>query len=101
MKNEEINAAKVVDLSQAKQAIEDKKESDSLSRYLNVLSFSELIDETTHIIEELNKNGSTEEIIKKSKSILRELGQRLTHSQGFSRSIVKMKEDLERRLTKQ
>ncbi len=100
MKNEEINAAEVVDLSHAKQAINEKKENDSLSRYLKVLSFSELIDETTHIIEELNKNGSTEEIIKKSKLILKEMGQRLTHSQGFSRSLVKMKEDLENRLTR-
>lgn len=100
MKNEEMNAANIVDLSHAKQAIEDKKENDSLSRYLKVLSFSELIDETTHIIEELNKNGTTEEIIRKSKMILKELGQRLTNSQGFSRGLIKMKEDLEARLTR-
>lgn len=100
MKHEEIEAAQVVDLTQAKEALADKKENDSLSRYLKVLSFSELIAETTHIIEDLNKNGTTEEIIKRSKLILKELGLRLKNSQGFSDSLVRMKADLENRLTR-
>lgn len=100
MKHEEIEAAQVVDLTHAKEALADKKENDSLSRYLKVLSFSELIDETSHIINELNRVGSTEEIIKRSKLILKELGLRLKNSQGFSESLVRMKDDLESKLTR-
>lgn len=100
MKHDEIEAAQVVDLTHAKEAIAEKKENDSLSRYLKVLSFSELIDETSHIINELNQKGSTEEIIKRSKMILKELGMRLGSSQGFSQSLVKMKAELENRLTR-
>ncbi|MCF8060346.1 MAG: hypothetical protein K9K67_13675 [Bacteriovoracaceae bacterium] len=100
MKNEEIEAAKVVDILHAKQALDDKKENDSLSRYFKVLSFSELIDETTLLIEELNRVGSTEEMIKKSKMILKELGLRLKNSQGLSRSFLKMKEELENKLSR-
>lgn len=100
MKHEEIEAAQVVDIAHAKEAFAEKKENDSLSRYFKVLSFSELIDETTHIIEELNRSGTTEEIIKRSKLILKELGLRLKNSQGFSQSLVRMKADLESRLTR-
>lgn len=100
MKNEEIEAAKVIDLNHAKLALNDKKENDSLSRYFKVLSFSELIDETTQLIEELNREGSTEEIIKKSKMILKELGVRLKNSKGLSRSLLKMKDELENKLTR-
>lgn len=99
MKNEEIEAAKVIDLNHAKLALNDK-ENDSLSRYFKVLSFSELIDETTQLIEELNREGSTEEIIKKSKMILKELGVRLKNSKGLSRSFLKMKDELENKLTR-
>lgn len=99
MNLEEQKAAPIIDFAQAKTAIDGKKETDSLSRYFKVLSFSELIDETTQLIEELNREGSTEEIIKKSKVILKELGMRLTNSQGLSKSFLKMKADLEERLS--
>lgn len=95
---EQQKAAPVINLSQAKAQIEGMKESESLSRYFKVLSFSELIEETTHLIEELNREGSTDEIIRKSKLILKELGLRLTNSKGLSQSFLKMKDELEKRL---
>lgn len=95
---EQQKAAPIIDFSQAKSLFDGKKETDSLSRYFKVLSFSELIEETTSLIEQLNREGSTDEIIKKSKVILKELGFRLTNSHGLSKSFLKMKDDLEERL---
>jgi len=94
----EKEAASLIDLSQRRASVEDKKENDSLSRYFKVLSFSELIDETSKIIEELNRVGSTDEIIRQSKLILKELGLRITNSKGLSENFLKMKQELEDRL---
>jgi preprotein translocase subunit SecA len=98
VKQEQQKAAPIIDFSQAKNLFDGKKEIDSLSRYFKVLSFSELIEETTQLIEQLNREGSTDEIIRKSKVILKELGLRLTNSHGLSKSFLKMKDDLEERL---
>lgn len=98
MKNETNNSAEVIELEKFKRDSNDLKESESLSRYFKVLSFSELLNETTQIIEELNSKGGTEEVIKRSKLILKEMGLRLKNSQGLSKSFLKMKSELERRL---
>lgn len=91
--------AALIDLSAAKEKRANQIEKDSIQRYLGALSFSELIDETSSLIAELNKTGSTKEMISQSKLVLKELGERFSHSHGLSESFLKMKKDLENRLS--
>jgi len=62
-------------------------------RYLKALSFSQLIDETSVVIEELNDSGSTREMIQKSDLVLRELGERIGNSHGLQRAFQKCATD--------
>lgn len=95
----EQKEARVIDLKYAKESLEGKKENDSLSRYFQVLSFSELLAETSALIDELNNKGSTKEIINKSKIILKELGLRFKNSKGLTENFIKMRDELEKKLS--
>lgn len=99
MKTQNNDPSKVIDLGRAKEVLMGQKENESLSRYFQVLSFSELIDETSQLIEELNRKGSTKEMINKSKIILKELGLRIKNSKGLSENFLKMRDDLENKLS--
>lgn len=70
----------------------------ALSHYLKALSFSQLIDETSAVIEELNQAGSTREMIKKSNLVMKELGERIGNSHGLAESFSKMRDKLEEKL---
>lgn len=98
MKTNQQGDNKVIKLEKAKEAILGQKECDSLSRYFQVLSFSELLDETTQLIEELNAKGSTKEIINRSKLILKEFGLRIKNSKGLSDNFLRMRDELETKL---
>ncbi len=89
----------VVSLENAKAQKAAEVENDSLSRYFQVLSFSELLEETSQLIEELNKKGSTKEIINKSKLLLKEFGLRIKNSKGLSENFLRMRDELENKLS--
>ncbi|MAF78705.1 MAG: hypothetical protein CME60_11110 [Halobacteriovoraceae bacterium] len=88
----------IINFKVAKKNLALQYQDNSLSRYLKSLSFSQLIDETSVVIEELNQAGSTKEMIKKSNLVLRELGDRIGNSHGLAESFSKMKEKLEQKL---
>ena len=99
--NTETNVTPLSNIISLKAAKENKnlKTQDAIhTRYLKVLSFSQLIDETSYVIEELNHAGSTKEMIQKSKQVLEELGERLGNSHGLSESFTKMKDQLQSKL---
>jgi hypothetical protein len=93
--NTENKSATVISLSQVKDERNKEKEQNSFQRYLKVLSFSELIDETTILIKEINQVGSTREVIARAKALLKELGNRFEKSQGLSESFHVMRKKLE------
>jgi len=97
MTQENKKADSVLDFSQAQKNLQTKKENESLEKYYKILSFAELYEETSHCVEQLNKEGATEENLKISKIILKELGSRLEKSQGPSKNFEEMKLDLEKR----
>ncbi len=82
----------------AKLNLDLQSQDSALSRYLKALSFSQLIDETSAVIEELNQSGSTREMIKKSNLVLKELGERIGNSHGLAESFSKMRDKLEKKL---
>jgi hypothetical protein len=96
--NTEKNSATLISLSQVKDDRKKEKEQNSFQRYLKVLSFSELIDETTILIKEINQVGSSREIIARAKVLLKELGNRFEKSQGLSESFLVMRKKLERKI---
>ena len=57
--------------------MQNKKEELSISKHLELLSFSELINETSHLIKAMNDPACDLSLELKSKLTVRELGQRL------------------------
>ncbi|MBT7610124.1 MAG: hypothetical protein HN576_10225 [Bacteriovoracaceae bacterium] len=63
------------------QAMNQKNE--GLSEYLNVLSFHDLMNESTEIINEIQSNeGISEDLTLKSQALADEIGERIEHSSG-------------------
>lgn len=88
----------ILPLEAAKENKKLKAQIKEHSRYLKALSFSQIIDETSSIIEELNNSGPTQEMIQKSKITLEEFAKRIKSSHGPSESFIKMKKKLQSKL---
>jgi hypothetical protein len=88
----------IINFKAAKKNLSLQAQDITLSRYLKALSFSQLIDETSAIIEELNHSGSTQEMIRKSNLVLKELGDRIGNSHGLAESFSKMRDILEKKI---
>jgi hypothetical protein len=73
-----------------------QKEQD-LSDYLNVLSFHDLMHESTEIINEINNNdGISEDLSLKSQALADEIGDRIEHSSGgLSETFRNLKHNIE------
>ncbi len=96
--NTENKSATVISLSQVKDERNKEREQRSFQRYLKVLSVSELINETTTLIKEINQTGSSTEVVVHAKSLLKELGNRFEKSQGLSESFLAMRKKLESKI---
>ena len=59
------------------QSLDEKRAEKQFSDYFNILSFSELINESTDIIKELNQSPISTEITMKSKILLHQFSKRL------------------------
>ncbi len=78
----------VVPLSSWKSIREAEVKEKSMSDYLKVLSFHDLLVETEEIIKEINSKPLSQEITLKSKQLLREVNQRLQKdSDGFANAL--------------
>ncbi|MBK23301.1 MAG: hypothetical protein CME70_04785 [Halobacteriovorax sp.] len=74
------NWKKIKDASLAKwepQSLDEKRAEKQFKDYFNILSFSELINESTDIIKELNQSPLSTEITMKSKILLSQFSKRL------------------------
>lgn len=96
--NNVTTLSNIINFKAAKLNLGLQSQDSALSRYLKALSFSQLIDETSAVIEELNQAGSTKEMIKKSNLVLKELGERIGNSHGLAESFSKMRDKLEKKL---
>lgn len=91
--SENLNT-EVVSLGQFK---EEKMQKD----YLEVLSFSQLLDEATDIIRELNSSSLNSGLTLRSKTILKEFSNRLSQqSSEYSKSFSDMRNKLETKIGK-
>lgn len=72
----------VVSLEQAKKQAEQKQQEDSLSRYLGILSFSQLINEASNVIRQLDAEKISRQTTTKSKLVLKELSSRIEKQSG-------------------
>jgi len=96
--NNVASLSNIISFKAAKNNLAAQAQDSALSRYLKALSFSQLIDETSVVIEELNEAGSTREMIRKSNLVLKELGERIGNSHGLAESFSKMRDKLEKKL---
>ena len=76
-------------------SLEEKKAEKQFSDYFNILSFSELINESTDIIKELNGNPLSNEITMKSKILLNQFSKRLGDE---SKEVAETFQDMRRRI---
>ena len=91
----------IVDLRKAKEIKQIKSESNSFTKYLSVLSFSELNHEVNHLIDDINSTPITREVISKSSAIFKELYTRIEdESHELADAIREMKKDIELSLSK-
>ena len=97
-KNNVTSLSNIINFKAAKLNLSLQGQDNSLSRYLKALSFSQLIDETSAVIDELNRAGSTREMIRKSNLVMKELGERIGNSHGLAESFSKMRDKLEQKL---
>ena len=91
--SENLNS-EVVSLGQFK---EEKMQKD----YLEVLSFTQLLDEATDIIGELNSSSLNSGLTLRSKTILKEFSNRLSkQSSEYSKSFTDMRSKIETKIGK-
>lgn len=73
-----VNENQVISLTKwKKEKVESKQEVESLKRYLSVLSFYQIIQETHQMIAEIRKGELTRYKVLKSKLVLQEFKNRL------------------------
>ncbi len=82
--------------------LNDWKKEQSLSRYLNVLSFHDLMNESTSIINEIIKNKTiSDDLSMKSKLLTNEIGDRIDNSSGKTNETFRsLKKSIEEALHK-
>ena len=91
--------AAVMSLGDVKKRKEREKAEASMRDYLKILSFGELIDETSMIIREINSKPLTKELASRSKMVLKELGLRIDEqSKSFDTSLESMRSSLEKKI---
>lgn len=78
------------------QGLEEEKAERQFSDYFNILSFSELINESTDIIKEINHSPLSSEITMKSKILLNQFSKRLgDESKEVADTFQSMKKKIE------
>lgn len=86
------NANNIIDLQKIRNLAESKLAEDSLNKYLGILSFTQLISETSTLINDLNNNKFDSQIALKSKLVFKQLGERLeSGSQDYSKIVGEMR----------
>lgn len=89
----------VLSFEQWKRSHGEKTEGQSLTQYLKVLSFHDLVNEYQSIIQELKDSPLNTELTQKSKLILKEFSDRLgEHSIGISDSLTEMRSKIEKKI---
>lgn len=80
-------------------SLEEKRAEKQFRDYFNVLSFSELINESTDIIKELNQKPLTTEITMKSKILLNQFSKRLEDdSKEVAETFLDMRKRIESKI---
>lgn len=96
----ESSCKKVENLSKWRKSQELTRQEDTISSYLEVLSFNELLMELKWIKDELNNSLCQQSIYHKSLLILRELSNRICNSSaGMSDKVDDIRSDIESRLS--
>jgi len=89
----------VIALSNWKTKKELTSNEKSMSEYLKVLSFHDLLTETEDLIKELNDKPLNQEVTLKSKHLLREVNKRLQKdADGFARVLTDLRIQSEKKL---
>jgi hypothetical protein len=89
----------IIDLQKIRSLAESKINEDSLNKYLGILSFSQLISETSTLINDLNDNKFDSQIALKSKLVFKQLGERLeSQSQDYSKIVGEMKVNISEKI---
>ena len=77
------------------QSLDEKRAEKQFKDYFNILSFSELINESTDIIKELNQKPISNEITMKSKILLSQFSKRLGDE---SKEVAETFQDMRKRI---
>ena len=77
------------------QNLDEKRAEKQFKDYFNILSFSELINESTDIIKELNNNPISNEVTMKSKILLSQFSKRLGDE---SKDVAETFQDMRKRI---
>ncbi len=89
----------IIDLQKIRSLAQSKLAEDSLNKYLGILSFSQLISETSTLISDLNNDKLDSQIVLKSKLVFKQLGDRLeSQSQDYSKIVGEMKTNISEKL---
>ena len=79
-----IDLSNVVSFDNAKKQNEHKKQEESISKYLGILSFSQLIHETSDTIRNLDNEAINKQMAMKSQLVIKELGSRIEKQSGHA-----------------
>lgn len=95
-----VEKANVISLSQWRNEKAQESESESLKRYMNVLSFHDLIHESQGVIAEIKSSNVNQDLQERSKGLLDEFHNRLASEEpsDWSRALGEMKKRLEKTL---
>lgn len=97
--NKNTSSQNVLSFEQWKRTQGEKTEGQSITQYLKVLSFHDLVNEYQSIIQELKDSPLNTELTQKSKLILKEFSDRLgEHSIGISDSLTEMRSKIEKKI---
>lgn len=85
----------VIDLQKIRKLTEKKYLEESINKYLGILSFSQLMNETSSLIKDLNNNKLDSQVVLKSKLVFKQLGERLeSQSSEYSDIVKEMKNNI-------
>ena len=92
---------KVISITQWKDEKAKKQESESLKRYMNVLSFHDLIHESQGVIHEIKTSPVDKDLTERSRGLLDEFHNRLSEEEtsDWSKALGDMRKRLEKTLT--
>ncbi len=92
---------KVISLKAWRDQKDQERESDSLKRYMNVLSFSDLIHESQGVIHEIKTSKVDQDLTERAGGLINEFHNRLSEedTSDWSKALGEMKKRLEKTLT--